>query len=74
MDCWNEAAVEANCDPNTDDECLCGPFFDALTMCTSQTCNIADNLGMCPIKDLRLNNVLTCHAIAALSFLMPACE
>ncbi|KAL6711072.1 hypothetical protein ACN47E_006947 [Coniothyrium glycines] len=44
-DCWNEAAVVADCDPNADDDCLCGPFFDAVTTCTSQTCNVGDNLA-----------------------------
>ncbi|KAF1843469.1 uncharacterized protein K460DRAFT_341652 [Cucurbitaria berberidis CBS 394.84] len=44
-DCWNEAAVKAKCDPNKDDRCLCGPFLDAVTLCTSQTCNLADNLA-----------------------------
>ncbi|KAH7379505.1 hypothetical protein BKA66DRAFT_136977 [Pyrenochaeta sp. MPI-SDFR-AT-0127] len=45
MDCWNEAAVEAGCDPNEDDACLCGAFFDAVIDCTSETCNLSDNLG-----------------------------
>lgn len=49
--CWNEAAVVAGCDPNTDDDCLCGPFFDAVTSCTAATCSIGENLGMsCPIS------------------------
>ncbi|KAF1945016.1 hypothetical protein EJ02DRAFT_339366, partial [Clathrospora elynae] len=43
-DCWNEAAASVKCDPNTDDDCLCGPFFDAVTYCSAQTCNIGDNL------------------------------
>ncbi|KAF2124950.1 hypothetical protein P153DRAFT_400453 [Dothidotthia symphoricarpi CBS 119687] len=45
QDCWNEAAVRAKCDPNIDDNCLCGPFFDAVTTCTSQTCNTDENLA-----------------------------
>ncbi|KAK3209066.1 hypothetical protein GRF29_69g596791 [Pseudopithomyces chartarum] len=44
QDCWNESAESAGCDPNSDDDCLCGPFFDAVTSCTSQTCSIGDNL------------------------------
>ncbi|KAF2019374.1 hypothetical protein BU24DRAFT_489351 [Aaosphaeria arxii CBS 175.79] len=44
-DCWNEAAAEAGCDPNVDDDCLCGPFFDGVTSCVSETCGIADNLS-----------------------------
>ncbi|KAJ4986815.1 hypothetical protein SVAN01_07742 [Stagonosporopsis vannaccii] len=43
--CWNEAARKAGCDPNTDDDCLCGPFFDAVTYCTAQTCSAGDNLA-----------------------------
>ncbi|KAJ8109533.1 hypothetical protein OPT61_g7390 [Boeremia exigua] len=45
MDCWNEAARKAGCDPNMDDDCLCGPFFDAVTYCTAQTCSGGDNLA-----------------------------
>ncbi|KAF2242974.1 hypothetical protein BU26DRAFT_570388 [Trematosphaeria pertusa] len=44
QDCWNEGAEEAGCDPNTDDDCLCGIFFDLVTECTSDTCSVADNL------------------------------
>ncbi|KAL5373309.1 hypothetical protein DPSP01_012817 [Paraphaeosphaeria sporulosa] len=44
QDCWNEGAVQAGCDPNADDSCLCGPFFDAVTTCVSQTCSIGDSL------------------------------
>ncbi|KAF2847049.1 hypothetical protein T440DRAFT_471373 [Plenodomus tracheiphilus IPT5] len=44
-DCWNEAVVQADCDPNIDDDCLCGPFFDAVTDCTSEACNTGDNLA-----------------------------
>jgi hypothetical protein len=44
QDCWNESAVTAGCDPNADDDCLCGPFFDAVTECVSQTCSIGDSL------------------------------
>ncbi|KAF2626486.1 hypothetical protein BU25DRAFT_422636 [Macroventuria anomochaeta] len=44
-DCWNEAAAKAGCDPNTSDDCLCGPFFNAVTYCTAQTCNAGDNLA-----------------------------
>ncbi|KAF1834015.1 hypothetical protein BDW02DRAFT_579885 [Decorospora gaudefroyi] len=46
IDCWNQAAVTANCDPNADDDCLCGPFFDAVTACTAAACGIGDNLGV----------------------------
>ena len=46
MNCWNEAAVVAGCDPNADDDCLCGPFFDAVTSCTAAMCNMGENLGM----------------------------
>ncbi|KAF1980201.1 hypothetical protein BU23DRAFT_562601 [Bimuria novae-zelandiae CBS 107.79] len=42
--CWNESAASADCDPNTDDDCLCGSFFDAVTACTSATCSTGDNL------------------------------
>lgn len=45
MNCWNEAAVVAGCDPNTDDDCLCGPFFGAVTSCTAGACSIGENLG-----------------------------
>ncbi|KAH6612151.1 hypothetical protein C7974DRAFT_419049 [Boeremia exigua] len=44
-DCWNEAAKKAGCDPNSDDDCLCGPFFDAVTYCTAQACSAGDNLA-----------------------------
>ncbi|XPS77259.1 hypothetical protein M3J09_009287 [Ascochyta lentis] len=44
-DCWDEAAAKAGCDPNSSDECLCGPFFDAVTYCTAQTCSAGDNLA-----------------------------
>ncbi|KAH7121217.1 hypothetical protein B0J11DRAFT_581966 [Dendryphion nanum] len=44
-DCWNEAAADSDCDPNEDDDCLCGPFFDNVTTCVSQTCSITDNLA-----------------------------
>lgn len=46
MDCWNEAAGVAKCDPNKDDKCLCGPFLNAVTSCTAATCSISENLGM----------------------------
>ncbi|CAG5145743.1 uncharacterized protein ALTATR162_LOCUS1762 [Alternaria atra] len=45
MNCWNEAAVVAGCDPNADDDCLCGPFFDAVTSCSAATCNMGENLA-----------------------------
>ncbi|RMZ73513.1 hypothetical protein GMOD_00008032 [Pyrenophora seminiperda CCB06] len=45
MDCWNQAAATAGCDPNADDKCLCGPFFDAVTSCTAAACSIGDNLS-----------------------------
>ncbi|KAF1926471.1 uncharacterized protein M421DRAFT_422805 [Didymella exigua CBS 183.55] len=45
MSCWNEAAAKAGCDPNTSDACLCGPFFNAVTYCTAQTCSASDNLA-----------------------------
>ncbi|EUC35688.1 hypothetical protein COCCADRAFT_90064 [Bipolaris zeicola 26-R-13] len=45
MNCWNEAAVVAGCDPNTDDDCLCGPFFGAVTSCTAGACSIGENLA-----------------------------
>ncbi|CAI6337115.1 unnamed protein product [Periconia digitata] len=51
QDCWNEAAALANCDPNVDDDCLCGPFFDGVTNCVSQTCDIADNLQVLDMLD-----------------------
>ncbi|KAF2636922.1 hypothetical protein P280DRAFT_510213 [Massarina eburnea CBS 473.64] len=44
QDCWNESAAKAKCDPNKDDKCLCGPFFDAVTSCVSQTCSVGENL------------------------------
>jgi cyclophilin family peptidyl-prolyl cis-trans isomerase len=44
-DCWNEAAGSAGCDPNVDDECLCGPFFDDVASCTAALCNAGENLG-----------------------------
>lgn len=47
MDCWNEAAGLVDCDPNVDDECLCGTFFDEVAACTGTTCGIAENLGEC---------------------------
>ncbi|KAF2275628.1 uncharacterized protein EI97DRAFT_459096 [Westerdykella ornata] len=45
-DCWNESAGLVDCDPEADDECLCGIFFDLVTNCVSQTCSLTDNLGM----------------------------
>ncbi|KAA8622317.1 CFEM domain containing protein [Pyrenophora tritici-repentis] len=45
MDCWNQAAATAGCDPNVDDKCLCGPFFDAVTKCTAAACSIGENLS-----------------------------
>ncbi|KAF1960814.1 hypothetical protein CC80DRAFT_264607 [Byssothecium circinans] len=45
--CWDESAAEADCDPNTDDDCLCGPFFDGVTSCVSETCSVGENLGKC---------------------------
>ncbi|KAF2261498.1 hypothetical protein CC78DRAFT_535597 [Lojkania enalia] len=45
QDCWNEAAAGAGCDPNVDDACLCGIFFDLVTQCTSQVCSIEENLA-----------------------------
>ncbi|KAH6872848.1 hypothetical protein BKA58DRAFT_438941 [Alternaria rosae] len=45
MNCWNEAAVVAGCDPNADDSCLCGPFFDAVTSCSAATCSMGENLA-----------------------------
>ena len=45
MDCWNEAAGAVDCDPNVDDACLCGVFFDEVASCTEATCNIGENLG-----------------------------
>lgn len=45
MDCWNEAAGAVDCDPNSDDVCLCGVFFDEVASCTEATCNIGENLG-----------------------------
>ncbi|CBX90834.1 hypothetical protein LEMA_P058680.1 [Plenodomus lingam JN3] len=53
MDCWNEAVEEAECDPNTDDDCLCGPFFEAVTDCTSESCNTEDNLASFNLLALR---------------------
>ncbi|KAF2734590.1 hypothetical protein EJ04DRAFT_564156 [Polyplosphaeria fusca] len=44
-DCWNESAAQAGCDPEADDDCLCGTFFDLVTACTSATCGLADNLA-----------------------------
>lgn len=64
--------MKARCDPNTSDECLCGPFFDAVTYCTAQTCNAADNLG----TSLDLPQVWAFAdkgSLAALNFLSPAC-
>jgi hypothetical protein len=49
LDCWNEAAGSAGCDPNVDDACLCGPFFEDVAACTADTCGVGDNLGMCSI-------------------------
>ncbi|KAF2035228.1 hypothetical protein EK21DRAFT_84850 [Setomelanomma holmii] len=45
MDCWNEAAATAGCDPNKSDKCLCGAFFDDVAACTADTCGAADNLA-----------------------------
>jgi len=42
--CWNEAAGIVGCDPNTDDACLCGEFFDEVAACTGTTCGIGENL------------------------------
>lgn len=55
MDCWNEAAGAVHCDPEVDDECLCGEFFDEVAACTSTTCNIGENLG-----EYRLSTILSC--------------
>ncbi|KAL5428208.1 hypothetical protein PMIN06_000719 [Paraphaeosphaeria minitans] len=44
QECWNESAAQVGCDPNADDSCLCGPFFDAVTTCVSQTCSTGDSL------------------------------
>ncbi|KAH7064007.1 hypothetical protein BKA63DRAFT_428156 [Paraphoma chrysanthemicola] len=52
LDCWNEAAATAGCDPNADDVCLCGPFFDDVAACTGDTCGVADNLGKFTFKHL----------------------
>jgi hypothetical protein len=50
MGCWNEAAARAGCDPNTNDDCLCGPFLNAVTYCTAATCGADDNLGKLPLE------------------------
>ncbi|KAF2787985.1 hypothetical protein K505DRAFT_366876 [Melanomma pulvis-pyrius CBS 109.77] len=50
-DCWNESAAQAGCDPNTDDDCLCGIFFDLVTTCVSETCSIPDNLAALDFLD-----------------------
>lgn len=44
QNCWNESAAAAKCDPNADDACLCGPFFDAVTTCVSTTCSMGESL------------------------------
>ncbi|KAF2684506.1 hypothetical protein K458DRAFT_418079 [Lentithecium fluviatile CBS 122367] len=50
QDCWNESAQDAGCDPNTDDDCLCGDFFDADTSCVAR----------CPAGEaLQVINILT---------------
>jgi hypothetical protein len=75
MNCWNEAAVVAGCDPNADDSCLCGPFFDAVTSCSAATCSMGENLGMSSlVGHTALKAKVLIHVIAALSFLNPACE
>ncbi|KAH8728950.1 hypothetical protein GQ44DRAFT_701343 [Phaeosphaeriaceae sp. PMI808] len=45
LDCWNEAAGEVDCDPESDDVCLCGKFFDEVSNCAAATCNIGENLS-----------------------------
>ncbi|KAF2180555.1 hypothetical protein K469DRAFT_753251 [Zopfia rhizophila CBS 207.26] len=50
-DCWNVSAAQAGCDPNVDDECLCGVFFDLVTECVSATCSIPDNLAALDFLD-----------------------
>jgi hypothetical protein len=72
-DCWNQAAATANCDPNADDDCLCGPFFDDVTDCTAAACGIADNLGMFLDMIFKSRSILTGVA-ATLDFLNPFCE
>ncbi|KAF2877480.1 hypothetical protein BDV95DRAFT_149381 [Massariosphaeria phaeospora] len=42
--CWDESEVQAGCDPNADNACLCGVFLDAVTACLG-TCSIEENLA-----------------------------
>ncbi|KAF2475688.1 uncharacterized protein BDR25DRAFT_300698 [Lindgomyces ingoldianus] len=51
QDCWNQAAAQAGCDPNKDDACLCGPFFDAVAGCVSAVCSVPDNLAALDFLD-----------------------
>ncbi|KAF2824285.1 hypothetical protein CC86DRAFT_326873 [Ophiobolus disseminans] len=45
LDCWTEAAGNVDCDPEADDACLCGTFFDEVSSCAGSTCNIGENLA-----------------------------
>jgi hypothetical protein len=70
--CWNEAASVSDCDPNTDDDCLCGPFFDDVASCTAALCNIGDNLSMLTLFTRTL--LCTDKTTAALDFMEQACN
>ncbi|KAF2113349.1 hypothetical protein BDV96DRAFT_648316 [Lophiotrema nucula] len=54
--CWNDSAVSAECDPNTDDECLCGAFLEDVTTCVSQACSTSDNLAAASILEPACGN------------------
>ncbi|KAF1361079.1 hypothetical protein EJ07DRAFT_113473, partial [Lizonia empirigonia] len=71
--CWNEAAAKAGCDPNKSDACLCGPFFNAVTYCTAETCSAGDNLGTLLVSSLNVIKMLMSTNLAALNFLSSAC-
>jgi hypothetical protein len=70
--CWNEAAANSDCDPNTDDDCLCGPFFDDVASCTAALCNFGDNLSM-PTQFVQ-THPHTDKTTGALDFMEQACN
>jgi hypothetical protein len=63
----------SDCDPNADDDCLCGPFFDDVASCTASFCNIGENLGKFHMTELRFREMLT-NFTAALDFMEQACN
>ncbi|KAF1995435.1 hypothetical protein P154DRAFT_624007 [Amniculicola lignicola CBS 123094] len=50
QDCWNVSAVQANCDPNASDDCLCGTFFNLVTQCLA-TCSPEEALAALSVLD-----------------------